>query len=531
MLNKDKLFNIVLVTIVFTIFTIVYFNFSLFITPDGSGYYWYTTIFDGINPVSSWNVRRGPVFPLLLYCFKHLFGDTPTGILIGFYIFYLIMLIFAIKLIKDIFVCQKNLNKKIYWIIFILLFMFNTLIIGYSHTLLTEAISPSITILTCYFIYKWNNLNFNTSKSKLILYTLLFSFIAVFMYHLKEYTGIIFLMLIISSILSIIKYKNWTIFITKILTIIICIVMVMCSICVWNVFLKKNNVDIKQNEKGINFISNGIINGLNAFYERVPKNIYCDINYINNSNLTKSEKEIINNLNKSDTRWCDNIIIFNVYDRNNIIIDQTSIIYEKNLTISDVLNFWYKSTLKYPTLTMGSYFRNYMSIVDLYNTRLISDDLGYKPINKLNISASLENESIGLAIYNNNINKCWWSYYDNDNKFLNQEEINIMKKFEGKENHNEILGNLLYNISSIHQMLFRIVLFFSLPLSVYSFYKYLKLKYNKVYMISTVIFTTVFIYIISNVVFGTIIDRYAYTVYPLSLLGIMILLIPKSEKS
>ena len=106
-----------------------------------------------------------------------------------------------------------------------------------------------------------------------------------------------------------------------------------------------------------------------------------------------------------------------------------------------------------------------------------------------------------------------------------------MKKFEGKENHNEILGNLLYNISSIHQMLFRIVLFFSLPLSVYSFYKYLKLKYNKVYMISTVIFTTVFIYIISNVVFGTIIDRYAYTVYPLSLLGIMILLIPKSEKS
>ena len=164
----------IIIPILFLIlFGIIYFQFSLIVTPDGSQYFWYTRILDGDLPMSMWSNTRGFSFPILLYIFKHLFGSTPLGILIGFFLIYCI-LIFASALILKNILNKYNKNSKfnvLYWILYLLLIVFNPLIIGYSHTLLTEAIAPAIIILTVYLAYKWKDISWNTTRKKQ-LYTL-----------------------------------------------------------------------------------------------------------------------------------------------------------------------------------------------------------------------------------------------------------------------------------------------------------------------------------------------------------------------
>lgn len=118
------------------------------------------------------------------------------GLLIGFFIFYLILLGSAALILNSLLKkYNKNHSNFIYWILFILLIMLNPIIIGYSHSLLTETIAPGIILLTTYFAYLWKDVSWKTSRKTSILYTVLFSFIITFMWFLKQpYMAIIFFM-------------------------------------------------------------------------------------------------------------------------------------------------------------------------------------------------------------------------------------------------------------------------------------------------------------------------------------------------
>ena len=99
---KKKINKKIIIPLIFLIlFGILYFQFSLIVTPDGSAYYWYTNILDGDSPFSTWSITRGFSFPVILYVFKHLFGSNPTGILIGFFLLYIVLLLTSALILKS----------------------------------------------------------------------------------------------------------------------------------------------------------------------------------------------------------------------------------------------------------------------------------------------------------------------------------------------------------------------------------------------------------------------------------------------
>lgn len=104
-----------LIVLLLGLFTYLFFSLPLIISPDGSTYFSYTKIFDGVAPFSTWNPVRGFSYPLILYISKHLFGNNATGILISHYLFNLTLIILGYLLLNEI-IKRNNLGKVKYFI-------------------------------------------------------------------------------------------------------------------------------------------------------------------------------------------------------------------------------------------------------------------------------------------------------------------------------------------------------------------------------------------------------------------------------
>lgn len=80
---------------------IFYFQYSVTITWDSTHYMNYVSIFEGKLGWNTWDVVRGPVFPLIIHISNILFGKTSQGLIMMTFIFYLIMLYFNYKIINN----------------------------------------------------------------------------------------------------------------------------------------------------------------------------------------------------------------------------------------------------------------------------------------------------------------------------------------------------------------------------------------------------------------------------------------------
>lgn len=531
-INMKTIKKIIIPLIFLILLGVLYFQFSLIVTPDGSDYFWYTSILDGERPFSGWSITRGFSFPILLYFFKHLFGNNPTGILIGFFLFYILLLFASAMILKNILnKYNKGRSSVIYWILYILLIMFNPLIIGYSHTLLTEAIAPAMIMLTLFLSYKWKDVFWNNNKKKVIIYTILFALIIIFMWFLKQpYMPIIFFIMFIFNILIGIREKSFKKFFEKFICIFIALISLLASILIWNAVLERNHINTNASNSNSGFLATGILRGLNNYYSLITDNSYCDISYIENSLLSEKEKEKIISLSEDKVNWCDYVRIYNVIDNDGLLVRQTSLIHENSvISVSESLNFWLKNTLENPRLTLMSYYRNYMGTINLYQSSVISYELGYKTANELTFNATHENTSIGLLIFQDTL-KCWWQYPTWDKSVLEYDEVKYMKDFEGIESHNQTLGKIINNVSPFYLNLFKVLFFIALPLAIFSLIKFIKHRDNDIYMLLTVIFGASFLHVLFHAVLGATIDRYAFVAFPLVLLGLILLFVPKKSK-
>ena len=405
--------------------------------------------------------------------------------------------------------------------------MFNLLIIGYSHTLLTEAIAPAIIMLSLYLVFKWRDTFIN--KCINIVYTICFSLILIFIWFLKQpYLPIILLLLLLDAILTGIVDKSWKIFGKKILNISMCLLILFISIITWNKVLESNNIRTDLNN---NFLANGIVKGLSYHFQPIAKEKYCDLNYIKNSNL--KEKNNIIELSKNNDNWCDSIKVFNVVTSKGII-DEMAIISNDTLTASDSIKYFFRATIKHPLLVFDNYYKNYLAEIDIYkvSTGLIDDNItGYK----MDWDYNRENDSLGYAAFYDNEAYCWWQKYWQYNLTIDDIENNTyveyMKDYEGYNHYNDTFNFMFKFISPLYLMIFKITFLLLLPLCAYAFYKFLKDKYNLKYYICTIIFVASFGHILFHAVMGAVIDRYAFAALPITLLGIIILLMPnKKEK-
>ena len=115
--------------------------------------------------------------------------QNKVFMLVLMYIFWTIM-IFGISKIYNIckrfglFISVEGFSAFIVWILIFI--VFNPIVFGYYHTVLTEFIAMTISVIICYLCVNYIGCNWAENKKKCIEYVCVFVFLTIFLYHIKQ---------------------------------------------------------------------------------------------------------------------------------------------------------------------------------------------------------------------------------------------------------------------------------------------------------------------------------------------------------
>lgn len=534
-MKKNNLFKALIILVAIMMFGIYYFKFSPFITYDSIWYHSYISILSKTLPLSSWDITRGFGFPLILYLSESIFGKSINGINTTLFIFNLLLLYFSYKIIKKVVPKElKPYKKMIIILAYLVLVVFNPIIFGYSHVMLTESIIPFFAVLAVYLSIKISEL---TYKNKLYyLYVIGYSIICIYTYFIKQpYFVIAFAPLFLNFFIKLVEKFSWKDFLVKLLTIIFIIISLIISIKCWYKVIddaKENKSNSSETMGG--FISNGLTNGINYHY----KNTNICYSNLEESTIPKEYKKILKKLysiHKNDP--CKYYRIYDVYDLFNDNKIDTVIFYTYNDAYStmDTVKFLLTNFIKHPIIITETYIANYLTLIDFYQL----DQAKYIPIRHFGYNIA-ENKSIGLAIYNDWKNYWWYDYSDEAIEELKRvnpatNEIHNMKEYESSNSSSNVPSIVSKTFTS-YQIVFAYG-FLAVPFLLLGYFVVIiknrkdytesKMKKNQLLF---VIYGTIFIHLLAHTAVGAIIDRYAYVAYPLLLIGLIIMFIPTKEK-
>lgn len=493
----------------FLLLIIYYFSFAINIFWDTGHYMTYVEILERKAAFSTWDIVRGPIFPLLIYLSNLIFGKTTQGLILFSFLFYLGMLYTVKKIIDQLFSKEKN-GSILYLIIFAYLIL-DPIIFGYYHTLLTEFIAMTISVVMCYCSWKWLEVEYENSKKNLLIYLAFFTIMSILAWHLKQpYVSIALFPVIIASILSVIEHKNMKNSLVRVGTSLICIFGVLLSIMAWNKFLSFNSINLNSERNVTASLGKQLMNALN------------------NYNIVDKETEEIKFLDEVEKEKLlkENYDLINVYNLDKKLIDQKIIKLndKKNISSFSAISFVMKEFFDHPLLVSESYFSNYLAIANFY-PKITEDNVVYYVDKKLEINYCHENCSIAIGVSRSKSNIA----------YMTQEYYMKVKDYEQFNNAPILLKKVLQFLSPISQIIFKVLLvllpFFTICATI-SFFMKKNLKRRKTLEIVLIFFWYSFLHILVHVITGAAIDRYASPVIIPTFLGsvLYIHLLIKSKK-
>lgn len=523
--KKYKKKNIAIILIIIFILSFFFFSFPIIFTPDSGEYYQMGEIISGNWDVNFWSTARGFGFPLIISIINHIFGRTMLGLSVAAFLSYLLLIFFSLFLINKI--KNDSLIKKGGIILTILFISFNTLIIGYYHVFLTEFIMTTLATIIIYVSYKWMSSDYINNK-KNIYYTLLFSAFMIITWFLKQpYILLALVPMLLSAIISLIDGFNIKKMLVKIITLLFSIFSLIFGIILWDSFLN-NHTTISKERTNSSFLSNGIISGLTRYRKIGSVESYDYNKIVEDYHLSKNEKNNIINIATGKSKYKD-YIIYGYLDDSYNIIDKDIILLSdyKSITLKQSINHLINSLKYSPLLVLDSYYSNYMGIIGFY--RVASDDpTYYYPTKSLAMACCGENITIGNAIYNNDSNVLWKIdsfYYNEFLKNNSQYDFNFHRI-------NFVKTGLFNMVNRVYNVLFTISLLIMPLLFTYFSFKKIIFRFRRIkpnyYMIENIILIlsgTCFFHILAQSILGAVIDRYAFPVYPLSIICLIILFI------
>ena len=185
-MNKFKKFLIENYKLFILLFLFLFFfSYPVLVLYDSAHYIAFVKILEGNALFSSWDIARGPVFPLLIFLSNIFFGKTTIGLLILSFSFYFLMLLVVKKILEAISIGSNKLKVLLY-IVFFFVIIINPIVFGYYHALLTEFVAMSISLLSCYLswiLYLYSQEK-EYDRKKLIMLTAYF----VIMTPLNQFT-------------------------------------------------------------------------------------------------------------------------------------------------------------------------------------------------------------------------------------------------------------------------------------------------------------------------------------------------------
>lgn len=515
MKNNIKKFLPVLLLLCLIVF---YFEYSVTILWDSAHYMNYVNILEGIAPLNTWDVVRGPVFPMIIFLGNVLFGKTTQGLLMNTFIYYLIMLLFAYKILNYTF---DNFNfspqKKRKLSIAILLFIIiNPIIFGFYHSLLTEFVAITLSILSCYLAVIWYDTEIEKNKKKYIIISIIFAFLTIFSWFLKQpYISCGLFPLLVSYIISLFKKRGIKDILYRTLSILFCIICLVFSIKMWNLVLVKMGTDPTTSRNPSVSLGNTLINGL-GFTQIDSSDRIKDIDYINEeSKLSNKEKEEVLQLIENNNSY----VIINIYRDEDIIASDYIESSDGNISTIDSIIYIIKYFFKEPIQVLDSYLTNYLSIIDIYSTTS-EDGVGYKSSKEFDLSFSNEISSISFRPY----------YYGADNIFYMlpemRERVNCYEQtnytFKPINYAMLILGKVFLVIFKVSFILLPFVL---ITATILRCRNKSAIKQKKNLNLIIILLGFSFLHILLHTVTGAIIDRYAIPSFITTLLGIILLFI------
>ena len=512
--------------IVFIIITIAYFYVPLFVMPDSADYYNYLRILRGTDPISSWGFYRGPSLPTIIYIGTLIFGDNMLGILATTYVFFsgfiILFYLFLVKILKEL---EVGKTKEIIILVFFYaLIMFNPILFGYFHSFLTEFVGIFLGLFSCLFCWRWMSIDFFEGKLKYIFSILIFIFLFLLSWFLKQpFVTVILFPILIASLLSVITKLNWKNTIQRLATLLLCFLFLFAGIKGWNRLLENPEEMLEDKYTSNYYLSHSIINGLSNLRLESQLDGIAGEDPLEDPYISDADKmRIADILEGNNPKKFQTVKIMTV---NGDLVDKMVLYYEgDDFSLKEAISFWYKVFRKHPTILLESYYSNYLATVNIYISWR-SNEGAYYPIKEIT-NFHNENWSIGLGYTMSKDNFLWIGDY------LNKYVGNLYAL-----NNNEIFSSNIFKIyADFHLNLFK-VLFGLLPFVLIAVViKYLwsfkKLSEEKRRYLNLVIILLgfSFLHTVFHAVTGAIIDRYVYIVVPEIILAFMILFVLIEKK-
>jgi hypothetical protein len=379
--------------LIFLAFLVVfYFSFSIILTFDSAHYMLYVEIFEGNRPFASWDIVRGPVFPILIFLSNFLFGKMVQGLLIFTFIFYLIMLFSAYKIIQN-FTKEKSWGRKIAYILFSFLVILNPIVFGYYHTLLTEFLAMSISVLSCYLSWKLLFVDFFKNKKAYIFLLLYFVALLPLVWFLKQpYLSLVLFPLLIAIIITLLDSHLRKTFLSKILILFLSIISLTAGIFTWNAYLKTKDIDLETKRETFNVLGYQLVRSLSNF--KIIKDLEGDY-LLEEKFLTPSELSYISENQES-------IHIVEVYNLESELIDKMILDTDPKgfVTTQQGIRFVVKAFQEHPQLVLNSYLTNYLFSTNVYDYRKFKAEgsIERKSFKELGFTGCYQNCSIATGI-------------------------------------------------------------------------------------------------------------------------------------
>jgi len=340
-------------------------------------YFWDSTEYLGMSMALKtksirdvWLPHRGLTFPLILKLFT--FGTYNKHLLLlMLYLFFLAVFIVVIKIGKNTKIFADK-NEKVLYLVWSLLFLIlNPFIFVYYHALLTEFIAMSMSVIFVYLLWKWTDNNILAKTKSIIGYTCIFSLILVCMYHTKQsFIAMMILEFLLGLIISIIKKINVKNVLVRLSTFLICIVLLVLSIKMWNNYMYSRGVKDVEEKTEAARVSKRLLYGLNELEEvgnnqnlTIVGNKFLKLNGAADDKaiykilLNKSDKEEIKKIMEKKSKYKG----FTVYQYKEK--KQYVLFTKRNYSLKEQIPLFVKIVLKNPFLAIKSYIKGYYEVV------------------------------------------------------------------------------------------------------------------------------------------------------------------------
>lgn len=352
--NKNKI--IMLVVIIFL--GIIYFSYNITLTWDSSEYLGLADYIGTQQMTEKWIGHRGIAFPLLLKLFKPFGIENKIFLLIMMFAFYIGMVLIIYQIYKKLKELEFfNKKRTVYFFIAYIIFtiILNPIIFGYYHTVLTEFVSMTITLLTCYLSWNWIKCSWNENKKSTIIYALVFSVLAIFIYHIKQsLVSLVLLPMIISGLISIINEFKKPNVLTKVGTIIFVGIMLLLSIEIWNFVMKDAGVAEDTDNKRV---KGYLIYGVNKIKKVCDEQTISEAE-LNMEMISQKDKEEISKILSNESKYNE----FRIYETANK--NKYLVYYSKdNYSFKEDLNFYIKVLFNSPADIISSYYNSYWKMI------------------------------------------------------------------------------------------------------------------------------------------------------------------------